>query len=69
MNNYVLIGNDYGYEKFNNFSTLIYVVLCHYLNRWLLALSQKVMHTYNKQQLHWMIVGYVILHVWCYLSE
>ncbi len=29
----------YGYEEVNNCSTLIYVVLFHYLNMWLLALS------------------------------
>jgi hypothetical protein len=38
-NNFVSMGNAHGYEKFGNYSTLRYTLVCHYSRRWILVLS------------------------------
>jgi hypothetical protein len=38
-NNFVPMGNARGYEEFGNYSTLRYILVCHYSRRWILVLS------------------------------
>jgi hypothetical protein len=42
MNNFVWTCNANGYEKFDNCSKLIYIMLCHYSKRWLLVSSSQI---------------------------